>query len=392
MIEIGWIVAGHLESIDHQAVEAAREQTLQWCHDHFPEFAWQMPMLHRDEIARSIKEEPIVLLEYGVNERNIRHWDFTIVVTGVDLESHYRTDAIAAVSRSLEGVVISTRRIDPRATHKYASPEQRIATMASRIRTLVLHALGHLTGLDHCTEPDNLMLDFRAMSELDGDNKLTTDQIQLISAELHATADRRLEEHVDNRAKRTVPFYLQAIWLNRTEILDAIIDAKPYQFPFRLSRLTTAAASAMLVLLMTAEVWDLAMSQHLGTITIQSIIAVFTTTAYVLFRQRLLTRRVQGKLTEQFVVTRVSTVAIVLCGMVTTYAMMLLTTFALSAWLFSPSLAESWAASATSRLGLFDYAKLAAFIASLCIFIAALGASFEQQTYFRHITFVDEEI
>lgn len=392
VIEIGWIVAGHLESIDRQAVDAARELLLHRCRVLFPEFIWQMPVLHRDEISRAPTDEPIVLLEYGVGERNVSHWDFTIIVTGADLVSHYRDSAVAALSRSLEGVVISTRRIDPRAIYKYASNDERIATMAARVATLALHSLGHMTGLGHHPAPDNLMADFGAIEELDGDKKLTPDQVQLVTGELHDTADRRLEEHAADQRPRTLPFYLRAMWLNRMEIVDAIVDAKPYQFPFRLSRLTTAAVSAMLILLMTAEIWDLGMSQRVPTIAIQSAIAIAATTCYVLFRQRLLSRRVHGKLTEQFVVTRVATISIVFCGMLTTYAMMLVTTFLLSAWLFSPKLAGSWAASAAAPLGPFDYAKLAAFIASLCIFIAALGASFEQQNYFRHITFVDEEI
>ena len=35
---------------------------------------------------------------------------------------------------------------------------------------------------------------------------------------------------------------------------------------------------------------------------------------------------------------------------------------------------------------------MSAFVASVAILIGALGASFEEQHYFRHVIFVDEEI
>jgi hypothetical protein len=53
---------------------------------------------------------------------------------------------------------------------------------------------------------------------------------------------------------------------------------------------------------------------------------------------------------------------------------------------------QNWAASEANPIGADDYAVFVAFVASLGLLIGALGASFESQDYFRHITYVDEEI
>jgi hypothetical protein len=50
-----------------------------------------------------------------------------------------------------------------------------------------------------------------------------------------------------------------------------------------------------------------------------------------------------------------------------------------------------WAASLNGEIQAVHYVVLAAFVASLGLLIGALGASFEQHYYFRHVTYIDEE-
>ena len=90
LIEIGWIVAGRLDEIDRQAIETAREETLNYLHEKLPLFLWRMPLLRRKELVASARVAPVDLLDAGVVERNAGHWDFTVVITNADLISHYK--------------------------------------------------------------------------------------------------------------------------------------------------------------------------------------------------------------------------------------------------------------------------------------------------------------
>ena len=66
-------------------------------------------------------------------------------------------------------------------------------------------------------------------------------------------------------------------------------------------------------------------------------------------------------------------------------------TLFLSQTFFSPHLIEGWAASLDGKIYPYHFFVLASFVASLGIIIGALGASFEEQGYFRHVAYVDEE-
>jgi hypothetical protein len=58
---------------------------------------------------------------------------------------------------------------------------------------------------------------------------------------------------------------------------------------------------------------------------------------------------------------------------------------------FQPALVAGWAASLHGAVSTRHYLILSAFVASFGLLIGALGASFEQYHYFRHVTYIDEE-
>lgn len=392
LIEIGWIVAGKLNAVDRQAVESARKRMEEYLRSRLPSFDWQLPLEIREELAGGPLAEPVELLDAGVVERNIRHWDFTVVITNADLISYYKTDAIAAVSRSLEGVVISTRRIAPRAKSPTPTDSERIERLAQRIHTLATHALGHYSGLGHSNESDNLMFDFKTIDDLDRAHDFDSGQLEQLQADLSEVADLRLEETASSQRSSSLTFYLRAAWINRYDIGEALWEARPWEFPYRFSRLTTAALSAMMVLIVTAEAWDLGMTQGTLFVLLFSLGVILLTTLYSVTRQKLFVRREHRRLSEQNVVTNVTTFAVVFVGMLTTYGLLFLLTLLGSETLFSSRLADNWTTAFEGIPTFRHYLTLSAFVASLGLFIGALGASFEKHTYFRHVTFVDEEL
>ena len=390
-IEIGWLVVGRLDEVDRRAVALAREQMERRLREWFPEFDWRLPLVERDHPTRAARVKPVTLFDAAVAERDVRRWDFVIVVTPQDLVSHYRPYALAALSRSLEAAVISTSRIDPQRAGSGADEESRVRTIAHRASVLALHLFGHRNGLTHVTEPTDVMLEISATDELDAMRELTAAERDTMRTSLEQLADLRLEEQGEFAQANTLRFYLSSLWVNRREIARSVVEARPWQFPFRLSRLTTAAMSALLVLLMTAEVWDLAMSLPPVRCGVLSVATLLLTTGYVLARQQLLLRREGPRLSEQLVIKNVSSLSIVLAGMLTTYLLLFGLTLVLGFSLYPDRLVATWAASVPEEIIFGHYLRLASFIGSLGILIGALGASFEDQSYFRHVIYVDEE-
>jgi predicted Zn-dependent protease len=391
LIEIGWIVAGRLDDPDRQAFTRARHHLLTYVQQTFAEFTWRMPMVHREELVRTNREEPVVLLDYGVVERDAKHWDFAFIVTNADLISHYKPYALGAPSRAVSVAVMSTARLDQQTTPTATASEERITTMANRIVALALHLSGHLNGLPHHEDPHRYMYDLQTTDDLDRMASFSPAHEERLRAILREVADVCLEEEPTSVRAHPFWFYAHAAWTGRDDIISAIVQAKPWSFPFRLTRLTTAAVSALLLLLVTAEVWELGMSQSAAQVIGLSIGALLLTCIYTLLRQRLLVRRQAGSLSEQTVITNIAITSVVGLGMLTTYGWLFSSVLGLSLLIFRRPVVAGWVVALDGEIRACHYVVLAAFVASLGILIGALGASFEQQHYFRHITYVDEE-
>ncbi len=398
LIEIGVIVAGPLDTIDSQAAKLAVEQTDARLSELFPAFHFNFFEIKRPELAGASmgvngRIEPSLLLQQAVEERDSRHWDFAFVLTAAELVGNYSSYCFAALSRPLDTAIISMSLIDPQALGVEANPEERIERIARRLSRLMLHSMGHLTGLPKSDHPNDLLYHPPNAQALDLMAGIDKESLARQRKALTEIADQRLEEGAGRRLGYPM-FALRAAWINRKEIHQAIWAARPWQFPQRLSRLTIAAFSTLAILLMTAEAWDLALAQGIGNVSVLFLVTMLSTTIYVVLRQQLLVRRGTRR-SEQSVVTSVAAFGIVFVGMATTWMALFLVGVLLAHFLFPNELIATWASSTihTARqLNVFDRPYMAVFAASLSLLIGALGASFESQHYFRHIIFVDEEI
>ena len=78
-------------------------------------------------------------------------------------------------------------------------------------------------------------------------------------------------------------------------------------------------------------------------------------------------------------------------GMATTYALLFAGTLGLTVLLFDRAILAGWASSLGEDIALRHIVSFAGFVAAIGLAVGALGASFEEQTYFRHVALVDEE-
>lgn len=391
LIEIGWLVSSDVKKSDRNAITQARNQMLTLLQQDFHQFQWRMPVMLQPPPLAGEAAVAAKLLYEAAYERDGRRWDYAFVITGADLTSYYKPFSFAMPSQALAVAVISTARLISRSLLADDS-ETWSALKAQRLLSISMHLLGDLNGLDHQAEPSDFMYEPRDMDELDRMTSYSSAGRQRLLHMLTEVADLRLEEQLDRKKGGVGGFYIRALWLLRKDIVSAVLQAKPWQFPFRLSRLTTAALSTLLILMMTAEAWDLGMSQQLPWMSIFSLGVLLGTSVFIVKRQKLLLRRSQRRLTEQIVVTNVASSLIVFVGMAVTYLMLFSLTLLFAGALFMEPLVDTWAASLDGQISLDNYLSLAQLTASLGILIGALGASFEGQDYFRHIAYVDEEL
>ncbi|QDT07052.1 hypothetical protein K227x_54770 [Rubripirellula lacrimiformis] len=393
LIEIGIIIAGLLDEVDEQATSLAVQSTRNFLLNHFPDFEFDLFIVRRPELVDANVVQPSVLLQRAVEERDFRHWDYSFVLTSADLDRYYAAHCSAALSRPLDAAVISFSLIDPVAVGESMDETLRVQRVAYRLSRLMLHSLSHLSGLGPSDDPTNLMSHPADAKDLDAMETLAASQVEQQRLSFTEVADQRLEEISGHRLSGPA-FAMRAGWINRREIIEAIVAARPWQFPRRLSGLTLASVSTVAVLLMTAEAWDLALSESWLCIVLLTTAAWLLTTGYVIVRQQLLVRHGRRP-SEQSIVTAASAIGIVVGGMVVTWLWLCFLGLTVSSSLFGSSLIASWAASSDlspNDVTVLLKMKMSLFSASIGLLIGALGASFESQHYFRHIIFVDEEV
>ncbi|WP_339898071.1 hypothetical protein [uncultured Gilvimarinus sp.] len=391
-IEIGLVIIGRVDRIDKQAIQSAREQLLAWLQSQFPQFAWRINAVQREEVPLSIRQEPSALLRDGSDLRDAEGWDFAILFTAADLTCRYKPYSIAVTSSALDLAVVSTNRIDPHAFDAEVDENERISTVAQRLTTLCIRSLGHLNGLAVARDEGNFMhvpSSPKALSEM---REFDSGQLSAIEHNLYQIADPRLEETQAASELSPWRFYLQSAYINRHEIFGAVVHARPWEFPLRLLRLTAAAVSTTTLLMLTAETWHLASHQSITKLAMLLGFVLLITTALVAVRQRLLIQRRRSLMREQIVITNVSAVVIVLIGLATTAAALLALNVSAGFFLYAPSLVASWIESDIGMAVSTIYWQVALFVTTLGLFIGALGATFEAQHHFRHVVFVDEEI
>lgn len=390
LIDVGWVLAGRLDDEDRLALRLARQQFQERLEELFPEFRWRMSRMARRALTDEQRRRPEQLLDVAADERDVHRWDFTFVVTDGDLLTFRKRFALGAPSRAIGGAALSTARLitDVEDTDDL----QRDAEVkARRLVALAMHLLGHLAHLENDTEDiDDFMFDFRSASDLDHMSRFADEDLEHLREILAEVADVRLEETGRFRG-RVLAFYLRAAWDQRWEIWSSIKRVQPWLFPLRLGRLTTAAASALVVLCVTAESWELGLSQSPRHVAWLSLVTILGLAALLLRRQRLVLVGRSREPSEQRVVADVSIVVAMVLGLSLVYALLFGATYLLGWILFPDVLLDGWVPRLAGHIDTVRRLTFAGFVAFLGLVVGALGASFEEQTYFRHITLVDEE-
>lgn len=391
LIEIGLIIMGNPDPIDLRAITATRQQLEIFLSRHLPSFQWQFTTVLREDVPTAIRNEPAVLLQDGSQIRDSETWDFALIYTSADLLARYKPYALSVISSALDLAVISTSRIDPHVANADVDETTRADILTDALFTLSLHAIGHLNGLNRHPDNNNFMHALNSPSAIPAMQQFTDTQKSVMRDNLQKIADQRLEESESASNLSDIRFYLQSAWMNRHEIAAACWHAKPWEFPMRLMRLSAAALSTLLILLMTAETWHLAIIQSIPKLSIILLLVLLITSGFIALRQRLFIHRHTHPLSEQTVITNVSSAMIVITGMLTTTIALLVSGLIVSTTLYSPALIESWTASAVVPITLSHYWLASLLVTTLGLVVGALGASFEDQYYFRHVVFVDEE-
>ena len=242
---------------------------------------------------------PLDFLEIGLAEKLERDLPFLLIVTEVDLSSSSLAYTLALPSQLTNIAVLSTRRLDPAFWGDAPDPER----IADRLAALMLHCFGHLNALRHVCEPTNVMYALEGVQDLDRMTRLDADQLACMS--------RTLPREARERSTRTgkARFVLQMLVEDAGAIVGAVARANPFRLLAMMPTMLAAALSVIVVLLFSAETWDVASAVTVPQIATFSLICL-ASAAFVLYRafafDTLLSR--DRRITESGIVTMAATI------------------------------------------------------------------------------------
>jgi hypothetical protein len=374
LVHIGWLLATHLQEANAARLyEESGRQLQSFLHTQFPQFTWRISFLERPHFSPQGVLDPLPVLEFGLQEKTARFWDYAVVLVTNELLARERVHTIGVPSSALETAVLSTAALHP------DSPQQ----FSDCIVALALHLLGHIWGAKHANEGPMTPPEDPACIRL---SPFPPDQQAIIIDRLEEVADQRLEEQADQW--NPLSFYWRAFWADPKSILNDIFGYKPWRLPLRMGRLTAATAVSLIFLLLAAEAWEIGVNLSPGRLIGGSVITVLIATGFIFAGQNLnqISRQVGWR--EQLTRTRLVILGTVFLGMVSLWLVLFFVSI-LVGWLLPEVILEGWVKQ--SDLTQAMLLRHAAFMAMLGVLAGALGGNLEEQDVIKAELLFDEE-
>jgi predicted Zn-dependent protease len=306
--------------------------------------------------------------------------DLVIVVTDAPLSARDKAMVYGSHSRTARVAVLSTRRLlegdDADAERGLESPG-----VVRNAQALFLHLLGHLMGVVHQWEQGNVMAPFRFQKDRD-EPHYTEAQRQRFKKKARKLPDQKVAAAGPLMA---FVFHMMAFFRNPGEVLLPLLRPRAFLLPLQMPSMATAALIPTIVLVFTAEIWDVAFHMRSATAYGFAIAVVLLGSLYLAVVQDLFfPRKERETLTEHAAVVNTVLWISMLQALVGLFIVIGLFVWALETYVFPEALMAKW----TGIEGVStqaDRLRLAIFISTLGTMTAAMGAALDRKVVVRNL-------
>lgn len=371
LVHIGWVLAADERSAATlNGYDAARRRLEAALAEQFPQFEWKLePSLNRAFAPRGALD-PLGLLELGLREKTAQAWDYALVLVPNELTSRGQSRTLGVPSSALEVAALSSAT--------FALDDE----FADRVAGLALHLLGHLWNLEHDEAGPMVPLDIPERAAI---APYPPAQAELVGEHLAEVADARLEERSGRYTR--LGFLFNTISADPRGLAQAVLGYAPWRLPFRMGRLTGAAAVTLVLLLMTAETWEVGVNFAPPALAGSAVVAILAATLFIFWGQNLSSASQEARWREQLTRTRVVLFATLLIGIIALWGVLFLVALGAAA-LVPGEVTSGWVG---RPLGLGALARFSALLAILGVLAAALGGNLENAETLKARLYFDEE-
>ena len=339
---------------------------------HLPDNGARRPSQFLDEAMERITEGP---------------YDIIVVATDVPLLSQTRRSVPGLASSVSRVAIVSTRTL---LTGPRDAPVRSMDDPAVRWNAgaLLLHLLGHVLGARHGEADGGVMEPFefdrtrRETPRFDAD---TEAYLHRIAAELPETGSSR------GRFGR-LALHIRSAVRNPGQIVDALRNSQPFRFPLSLPKLATTAITPTLVIIFSAESWDVALHLSNATATLFAVVSIVAAAVHLMFVQNLsFPRRQQQAITEHMALMNVIVFATLVAAMVGLFVLVASVMLVIEFAIFPPQLMADWPSLEDPTVSVVDRIRTAAFISTLGMLSGALAGGLEDRAILRHLALFHRE-
>lgn len=341
--------------------------------------AWRVHRGVPDPLADAAPRRPSEFLDEAALHMVKCPYDLVVVVTDVPLTTRHERSVEGLASPLARVVVVSTRRL--RRTHD-REPVRALDSPAVRwnAASLLVHLLGHVFGADH--SDGGVMAPFsfdpsrRSVPPFDAD----------VATHLRRIATHIPEADVSRGRLRRLGFHATSLARNPWTVVSTLLQSRAPLLPFSLPRLSTAAVTPTVILVFSAEAWDVGLNLTNLTTALFAVVSIVAAAVHLLYVQRLSFPHERSQvITEHMALVNVTVFFILVAAMtglfVLVWSIMLLIELAV----FPPHLMTNWPSLEDPTVGFVDLVRIGGFISTLGVLSGALAGGLENRMALRHL-------
>ncbi|MFC7230970.1 hypothetical protein ACFQMM_05210 [Saliphagus sp. GCM10025308] len=383
-VDVGVLVAhapgtdpGRLQSFATQAAEDTVDELAS-----VTDVTWRFYLEDAVPLADHDKRRPSEFLDRATHQMVEGPYDLILVVTDVPLVSSKERFVPGLASPLSRIAVVSTNNLRSAPRNE---PRRSLEDDAVRwnTATLVVHLVGHMLGARHrdadggVMEPFQFDPDRRAVPPFDADVER---YLHRIAAELPAA-----EARPRGPIARLV-FHAASAVRNPGRILQALGNSRAPLLPLSLPKLSTAALTPTLVIVFSAESWDVGFHMTNVTAALFAAVSIFTATLYLLFVQNLSFPRKRHRIvTEHTALVNVTVFFVLLLAMVGLFGLVWAIILVIELVVFPPNLMSNWPSLEEPTVGFIDLVRTGAFISTIGVLSGALAGGLESRLIISHL-------
>ncbi|MDX1661532.1 MAG: hypothetical protein R3326_07055 [Gemmatimonadota bacterium] len=205
--------------------------------------------------------------------------------------------------------------------------------------------------------------------------------------DLASAADRFPEEELRRAGPiEGLVFHLRSAFSHASLVARTLGRNRAPLMALSLPTLSTAAVAPALILVFSAETWDVGFGMESWTAAAFAALSVVAATIYLARVQDLFfPRRERRVVNEHLAVVNVTVLLTLLLMMIGLFLLVGGLMLGIQILIFPSRLMETWPTLAVETIGASDHVRLACFISTVAVTTGALGGGLESRTVLRHL-------